>query len=243
MAMLLSPECCSIPQVASNYQPKGAVDEVEGVQIYHTGPTDSRAALIAVYDVFGFHDNTKQFCDLLSKALNVRVVLPDFFRGSKRPENREEMQVWIQQVGNWEKVKKDLDLTIDYLKKAGASKFGILGFCWGAKVAIDAVKNDTPIRAAAAIHPSGKLVVEDAKEVHVPVALLPAKTDSDMQPFMDILEKNDNESFKKSVHRRFDDMHHGFAAARGDWADPLNAQRANEALEILVKFFKDNVVD
>jgi len=239
---MLSPECCTIPQVASDYHPKGSLDEVDGLKIYHIGPTNT-AALIAVYDVFGFHDNTKQFCDLLSSALHVPVVMPDFFRGSQRPENREEMQVWIQQVGNWEKVKKDLDLTLSYLRDKGASKFGILGFCWGAKTAIDAVKNDSPFSAAAAVHPSGKLVTDDAKEVHVPVALLPAKTDSDMQPFMDILEKSDNESFKKSVHRRFDDMHHGFAAARGNWADPLNAQRANEALEILVAFFKNTVVN
>ena len=33
-------------------------------------------------------------------------------------------------------------------------------------------------------------------------------------------------------------MHHGFAAARGDWSDPLNVQRANEALSIVTTFFK-----
>jgi hypothetical protein len=104
------------------------------------------------------------------------------------------------------------------------------------------------------------LVTDDAKEIKVPVALLPAKTDNDMViflflslhllsspahpltpsqvPFMDILESTQPEVFKKSVHRRFDDMHHGFAAARGDWNDPLNAQRANEALNIVATFFK-----
>jgi hypothetical protein len=55
---------------------------------------------------------------------------------------------------------------------------------------------------------------------------------------LEVLEKSDPEAFKKSVHHRFDDMHHGFAAARGDWADPLNAQRANEALELVTTFFK-----
>lgn len=55
---------------------------------------------------------------------------------------------------------------------------------------------------------------------------------------MKLLETTHPESFKKSVHKRFDDMHHGFAAARGDWKDPLNAQRANEALKIVADFFK-----
>ncbi len=45
--------------------------------------------------------------------------------------SRDEMQAWIAQVGNWDKVKKELDTTINYTKKDGASKFGIFGFCWG----------------------------------------------------------------------------------------------------------------
>jgi len=241
--MSLSEACCSIPQVVSNYEPKGTVDEVEGLKIYHTGPSDSQAAIIAAYDVFGFHNNTKQFCDLLSKAINARVVIPDFFRGSVRPENREEMQTWIQQVGNWEKVSKDLHLTVNYLKKSGAVRFGTIGFCWGGKIAIEAAKNaDLSIFAAAAIHPSKGLVTEDAKDTHVPVALIPAQTDADMVPFMELLEKTDPAAFKRSVHRRFDDMHHGFAAARGDWSNPLQAQRTSEALAIVATLFKDNVV-
>lgn len=236
----LSEECCSIPQVQSDYEPKGSIEEIDGFKIYVTGNSKAQLALIAVYDVFGFHNNTKQFADLLSVPTHARVVIPDFFRGSQRPENREEMQAWIQQVGNWDKVKKDLDVTLEFLKKDGATKFGILGFCWGGKIAIEAAKNNTTYIGASAIHPSQKLVTEDANEVKVPVALLPAKTDNDMAPFMSILETTQPEVFKKSVHKRFDDMHHGFAAARGDWKDPLNAQRANEALSIVANFFKNN---
>jgi dienelactone hydrolase len=236
----LSEECCTIPQVKSDYTPKGPTEEIDGLKIYVTGDKNAKLAIIAIYDVFGFHNNTKQFCDLLSSATGARVVIPDFFRGSQRPENREEMQAWIAQVGNWEKVKKDLDTTLEFLKKDGATKFGTVGFCWGGKIAVEACKNNNTFIGAVAIHPSQKLVTEDAKDLRVPVALLPAKTDSDFGPFMNLLETTDPESFKKSVHRRFDDMHHGFAAARGDWNDPLQAQRANEALNIVATFFKNN---
>jgi dienelactone hydrolase len=55
---------------------------------------------------------------------------------------------------------------------------------------------------------------------------------------MKLLETSNPELYQKSVHRRFDDMHHGFAAARGDWNDPLQAQRAQEALNLVATFFK-----
>jgi hypothetical protein len=34
-------------------------------------------------------------------------------------------------------------------------------------------------------------------------------------------------------------MHHGFCAARGDFSDKLNAQRANEAIKLTVDFFSE----
>lgn len=37
----------------------------------------------------------------------------------------------------------------------------------------------------------------------------------------------------------FDDMHHGFCAARGDYTNELNAKRANEAIQLTVNFFSD----
>lgn len=38
---------------------------------------------------------------------------------------------------------------------------------------------------------------------------------------------------------RFDDIHHGFCAARGDFTNPHNIQRANEAIKLTVEFFTD----
>lgn len=36
----------------------------------------------------------------------------------------------------------------------------------------------------------------------------------------------------------FIDMHHGFAAARGDWNDEVNKKRATEAVQLTANFFK-----
>ena len=35
---------------------------------------------ICEYDTFGFHSNTKEFCDNLTMASGTRVIMPDFYR-------------------------------------------------------------------------------------------------------------------------------------------------------------------
>lgn len=35
------------------------------------------------------------------------------------------------------------------------------------------------------------------------------------------------------------DMHHGFAAARGDYKDELNKKRATEAIQLTANFFQE----
>ena len=42
-------------------------------------------------------------------------------------------------------------------------------------------------------------------------------------------------------HVRFDDMVHGFAAARGDFKDELTRKRVDEVLELLINFFKKHL--
>ena len=58
-------------------------------------------------------------------------------------------------------------------------------------------------------------------------------------PFYNILKANLGED--KCAHHRFDDMHHGFCAARGDLTNDLNRKRVDEALDLLHQFFKKHV--
>lgn len=46
----------------------------------------------------------------------------------------------------------------------------------------------------------------------------------------------------KCKYKRFDDVHHGFAAARGNWEDgSLDKKRATEAIQLTASFFADNI--
>jgi hypothetical protein len=44
-------------------------------------------------------------------------------------------------------------------------------------------------------------------------------------------------------HQRFDDVHHGFAAARGNLDDELNRTRVDETLKLVNEFFSRNLAD
>ncbi|CAG7728721.1 unnamed protein product [Allacma fusca] len=68
---------------------------------------------------------------------------------------------------------------------------------------------------------------------------MPTKDEDDMIPFYNILKEKLGED--KCAHHRFDDMHHGFSAARANMEDELNRQRVDEALALLVEFFRKHI--
>ena len=76
--------CHNIPPVKSDYEPVGIIDKVDDFDVYISKPEDNlkpfKNAIIIFYDVFGFHPNVKQYCDILAKA-GFLVALPDYFRG------------------------------------------------------------------------------------------------------------------------------------------------------------------
>jgi dienelactone hydrolase len=84
-------------------------------------------------------------------------------------------------AGSWEKVvKKDFVGLLEHYKAQGAKEIGAFGFCWGAKMCVEAsVDFGADIKAIALIHPS-MLVTEDADRVLSPTLCLPASTDFDM---------------------------------------------------------------
>lgn len=79
ITMSVSDTCCSRDPFENDYTPKGTKVSVNGMDVYVVGDQND-VTLMGVYDIFGFHNNTLQFCDALSNA-GFRVVVPDFFYG------------------------------------------------------------------------------------------------------------------------------------------------------------------
>eukprot|EP01111_Echinosteliopsis_oligospora_P017493 TRINITY_DN7602_c0_g1_i2.p1 TRINITY_DN7602_c0_g1~~TRINITY_DN7602_c0_g1_i2.p1 ORF type:complete len:125 (-),score=20.24 TRINITY_DN7602_c0_g1_i2:67-441(-) len=98
--MEMTRACCNTEPAKSNYKPVGDMIHLGDLPVYVVGPADSKIGLIGALDIFGFHPNTQQFCDIVSKATNARVFLPDFFRGnpwSTVPIDPKELIPWLQE--------------------------------------------------------------------------------------------------------------------------------------------------
>jgi dienelactone hydrolase len=220
-----------------NYQARGETIEIAGQQVYLSGSGDK--AIIVAPDIFGWHPNVFQVCDKLAQS-GFFVILPDFFRGEAFDITKlsgqnpgEEIRNWINMKGNWEIVKRDIDNVIPVIQQRGVKTLGFAGFCWGAKQAMRCAVDDR-FSAVAGVHPSF-VNAEDAQNAKVPVCLLPSK---DEPPMDDVKAVLDTKPWAdKVIWKRFDNMHHGFCAARGDWTVPEQAAAAAEALQLLVTFF------
>ncbi|OXA56734.1 uncharacterized AIM2 family protein C30D10.14 [Folsomia candida] len=239
--MYFPTSCCTLPPVESNYTPTGSNVQLEDFSVYETGDTKSYKLLICLYDIFGFHPVTKQFCDKLSSS-GFRVVMPDFFRGKPfpsetyPPKDRQVLVDFVTTSGSWEKVVKgDLCKLFEHYRGQGVGQIGMFGFCWGALMCVSAsCEYSSDIKAIALIHPS-LVKDEDGDRVMTPVLVLPASGDADMVPFYEKVKARFGED--GSGHHRFVDVPHGFCAARGNMEDELNRKRVDEALTLTHKFF------
>ncbi|KAF9015456.1 dienelactone hydrolase [Cyathus striatus] len=238
--------CCTIPPVQSDYTPKGTFKSYASFnKVYRTGPSECADKAMSAY-----FPQTQQGADIIASTLNTPVYMPDFFEPdppfpySKYPPKTEEDKQAIQEffggTANPSKTVKKLVAFGKFLKSQGVKNVGVYGFCWGGKVVISSSGKDTPFSSAAIVHPA-MLSGEDAKELVIPFALYVSKDEpvDEYNAIVDILSKNAYAS--KNDHKSYDNMFHGWAAARGDLKDTENKKEYEDVYERLVNFFKNTL--
>jgi hypothetical protein len=103
------------------------------------------------------------------------------------------------------------------------------------------------LTSIALIHPY-ELTKDLVLEINHPLCLLPSKNEElDMESWYrqlmtrkkaELVGTEDKKRLEvTSIYRRFHDMKHGFAAARGDWENLETRRRVQEVLEIVTSFF------
>ncbi|KAI8818517.1 Alpha/Beta hydrolase protein [Fimicolochytrium jonesii] len=257
--MSLTTACCNLPPVTSSYTKQGQEITIPSNNVptpttpFHayvaplSVPTP-HSAVIFIYDIFGFHPNAFQAADRIANLTKeTLVIVPDYFLGKSMPEellgDMSKLVAWIGENGDYKKIiRARIVDTVKYLKEQkSVKKVAFVGFCWGAKMAILAARDEevnslVEVKGVAQCHPSFP-AEDDYKGAHFPVAILPSKDETDQ------LESWYNTHLKasqpKSLHRRFNDQSHGFCAARGDWSDPKVAEAASEAFKIVATFFNE----
>jgi len=220
--------------------PEGSNHSFDG-QMYLTDPTNSGStatmAIIQVYDVFGMSPNADCFADHLANGLQCPVVIPDFFRGDpwpidnlppvkegKFPKGVEPedgygaLMKWMASNPHCRGERPDeIQAIKSFLQTEfpSVTKIGIVGLCWGAKVAYESAAADdrSLIAAVAGVHPA-PLTKEVIEKIQVPMCLLNSKDEgevftTDIQPTMAA-----KPFAEKNLFKVFPTMWHGWMGTR-----------------------------
>lgn len=241
-----SKPCCNVPPVVSKgYQAKGTYEEIGGYKTYVTGPADATKAIIVIYDIFGYFEQTLQGADILANSGSehkYKVLIPDWFQGNPAaiewypPDNEEKKKKLGAFFGKFPppNVAAKVPSYVQAVKEKNSTltKFGILGYCWGGKVATLSTKADnSPFGALASVHPA-MVDPQDAEGVKVPTALLA----SGDEPVEDVKKFEDALDVPKHVEV-FKDQIHGWMAARSNLSDDRVKQEYERGYKTLLSFF------
>jgi dienelactone hydrolase len=233
--------CCptSVKPVVSGYAKKS-------LEYYLTGFGNKKCILLTP-DIFGRHPNSFQLADILASK-GFLVVMPDYFKDEPwsterfppKEEDNADFGKFLDRIA-YDKVKPDVVQAIEVAKSLGAESVGMLGLCWGGKIAMRA-NADGLIKASATAHPSF-VDEQDAKDATVPACVLPSSDEPPMEDIKAALEAKDFAA--KNVFKRYDTLRHGFMGARGfvytDYADETQAAKVNEAIDDVVTFFNNTL--
>ncbi|BFZ56866.1 hypothetical protein PYCC9005_003915 [Savitreella phatthalungensis] len=241
--------CCSIPPVKSDYQPKGDYEEYAGLKTYVTGDRNSKNVIVIIYDIFGFAPQTQQGADILGDQ-GFLVFMPDFFKGSPLPQSlyppkTDEDKQKVQDFFAGPAAPPSNLTALSEFAAASSKKYtqvrnhGILGFCWGGKIATLASDKRDVFKGTAVVHPA-MVDPNDAKNITNPYLLLASKDEpaDDIKAFEQALP---DDVRAKSTVKTYGDMHHGWAAARADLNNDDNKKRFGEAWEEVANFFLKTV--
>ena len=214
---------------------------------YYIAGMGSKKCICIIPDIFGRHPNVFQVADEFASR-GFLIVMPDLFRDKPWPmdkypptnENQDEFKAFLDCI-TYEKCKQDVNEAINLCKQLGAKSIGMLGMCWGGKIVFRA-NADGLINCGATAHPSF-LVEQDGLDIKTPMCVLPSKDESSL---LDVKNAMNTHSFaSKNRFQRFDDLSHGFMAARIQMYTPDGIPaippRVIDAIDICDTFFKENL--
>ena len=224
------------------------------------GPADATTGILSCYDAFGYFPQTQQGADIVSSSITsstgrkTLVIMPDFFRGNAVPlewfppdtdEKRANTREWFKTAMPHLHTPKVPGLIAAAEKEyPGIKTWGILGYCWGAKMAsmLSSKQATEPgaeqvFKAAVQLHP-GLIEPEEAKAIEIPTCLL-ASMDEDVDDIKNYDAALTNARVKHV--ETFHDQVHGWMSARSDLKDERVRKEYERGYQIVVDFFCANL--
>ena len=237
------------------------IDLGDGCEFYQTGDT-SETAIIIFPDVWGWNSGRVRACADSFSKYGARCYIPKLqqppFEGGTDgdglppefaiPERLEEFMTWVKTI-TWDLCQQKVQKLIAYAKEQGATKFGLVGNCWGGWAAFKTSTMTNDFSAGVIFHPSCQLegahggdVNELCNAVQCPFYFMPAKDDSpEMYGPEGSLTKILVEKFGEDTvkTKNFPDMTHGWVP-RGDISDPNVKRDVQLAMTEAASYFSQN---
>lgn len=206
---------------------------------YVTGSENSeKRTIVILTDIYGHkYNNTLLIADQLAKVGGYRVYVPDILENDPVPSNHGDLAPWLEKHGN-EITKPIVDTFLKSVRaQVGDSSFvGVIGYCFGAKYAIQQIASEGYASAAAVAHPSF-VSIDEVRAVKKPILISAAETD----PIFTTELRHKTEGALASIRARyqidlFSGVVHGYAV-RGDIRDPAVKYAMNKTLADQIQWF------
>ncbi|EHY61240.1 hypothetical protein HRR81_009552 [Exophiala dermatitidis] len=258
MSPAYSESCCTAKPVIEEgvYKERGSFTTIDGDRAYVSGGSSSTGGILFIYDVFGYTSQTLQGADILANSeLESIVVVPDLFGGEymKKEWYAEKTERNETQIKAFLSSKASIETAVQrLLGKDGAdaqeggllasvkerypsvTKWAVIGYCWGGKVAALVSGTGTPFKVAVSTSPA-LLDPADAAKVVIPMAVLASKDEpaDAVRAYGDALKVEKHvETWPQSVH--------GWMSSRADLSDPQQKREYQRGYKVAIDFIKQH---
>ncbi|KKY22594.1 putative dienelactone hydrolase family protein [Phaeomoniella chlamydospora] len=238
-----------IPPVSVDYKEKGTYGTLDGLKTYITGSTSADTGILVIYDIFGYFPQTLQGADIIASADKehpYQVFIPDFFEGEPAditwyPPKDDDTKAKLGNFFNTKAAPPPKIERIPKLLKDAQSQnpniktWGVLGYCWGGKVATLASGTLDVFKAGAEVHPA-MVDPSDAEKIKIPFLCLA----SGDEPADDVKAFGEKLTGPKHIET-FPEQIHGWMAARGDLKDPKVKDAYEKGYKKVITFFHEHL--
>lgn len=232
MASYPPSDCCATGFIHEG-EPKGTYIEIADVKAYKTQPGKRDDAIVVILpDIFGIYlPNTLLVADQFASKSGFTTYIPDILLNDQIAledlnSGKIDIKGWLSRHSN-EITKPVVENIMKSIKESNPNKkICVIGYCFGAKFAVQQGSKEGLADVVAIAHPSF-VTIEEVAALNVPIILSCAETDSQFPA-----ENRNATQAKlqeiKAIYQMdiFSGVTHGFAA-RGDPKDE-NVKYAKE---------------